>query len=186
MREKRRYLNALYHANILIFISVTFREKLSPIIKQWIYKLLNTFEFIKAVSGTVFEMINAFIMTIFWFLSEQRFGRSSSPTIGQWMKLILIYIWGTINALIFNWHYIDGLVMMRSPLVSWGKYRSNWTILENKKNLAQTFGFISRISLCLFSIKYSLTFLWRNSLSSFMVIWKCKEENSICKQEVFA
>ena len=44
---------------------------------------LKTFKFIKAISDTVFVMINAEIMTSILFSSGLRFGRSSSPIISE-------------------------------------------------------------------------------------------------------
>ena len=47
------------------------------------YRLLNTFKFVKAVSDIVFDMMNAVCHVKPLIFIGLRFGRSSSPIIGQ-------------------------------------------------------------------------------------------------------
>ena len=59
-------MNAVYHEKSLMFIGATFREKLISHHQAVNINCLNTFEFIKVVSDTVFDMINTlsyFIMS---------------------------------------------------------------------------------------------------------------------------
>ena len=80
------FLSSFLHPYILTILSF---------VENYIY--LKMFTFIKAVSSTAFNMINAFkdYDAVLWFLSDLRFGRSSPPIIVQWMKLIPVYIYET-------------------------------------------------------------------------------------------
>ena len=75
-------INAAYYDKPLILSGQRFGRSSSPIIRQE-YKLLNIFEFIKAVSDTVLDMRNAAYYDKPLILSGQRFGRSSSPIVKQ-------------------------------------------------------------------------------------------------------
>ena len=52
-------INAAYYAKPLVFTRATFLGEARLPSSSMEYKLLNTFEFIKAVSDTVLDMINA-------------------------------------------------------------------------------------------------------------------------------
>ena len=93
-------INAVYHDKYLMFIGAIFREKLVSPAWGSEYKLLKIFEFIKAVSDKVLNMINAVYhdkplilsglgsrRSSYYdkplILSGLRFRRSSSPIIKQ-------------------------------------------------------------------------------------------------------
>ena len=89
-------INAVYHVKALIFIGATFREKLvshhQTVMNTEI--LLNTYDFIKALSVTVLNITNAIYHDKALILSGLRFERSLSPIIRQLMgdELILSYL----------------------------------------------------------------------------------------------
>ena len=130
-------INAVYHANPLIFIGAMFLKKLVSH-HQAVNILLNTFEFIKAVSDTVLDMISAvyddklliFIGAIFqeklfshrWAVNEAdsclHVRRADSKAMVQIIFWICLYLIVFFSAESLQTHFLFNLCR-----------KDNWTML---------------------------------------------------------